>query len=780
MQQLTQKLSNGEMTVQEMPAPVLGKGMVLVKNHYSLISAGTEGSTASTARKSLIGKAKERPQQVKQVLEVLAQQGPVQTYRAVTKKLEAYSPLGYSSAGEVMAVGEGVSGFTMGDWVACAGAGYANHAEIIAVPVNLCVKIPENTDLKAASYNTLGAIALQSIRQADLRLGETCAVIGLGLLGQLTGLMLKASGVNVIGIDVSEPPVKLAQEHFAGLALTRNTPGIENQIAEYTNGLGADAVIIAAATTSTDPINFAGAIARKKGKVVILGAVPTGFERDPHWYKKELQLLMSCSYGPGRYDLNYEEKGIDYPAAYVRWTEKRNMEAFQQLLANGSINLDYLTTHEFSLQDAPKAYDMIVNKSEPYLGIILKYDTEKPVQLKNKVITGSSKPVSKINIGFIGAGSYAQGNLLPNIPQKNSDIVCKGVLTNSGTTSKRVAERFGFEFCTSNEKEILENPDINTLFIATRHDSHAEYVLKGLQAGKHIFVEKPLCLTKEELERIIEAMSLRGEAPRNEGASAKQPVEISSNRTKNNEVQRSLPRQPVGPPQKKPNEEPTANDEQIASSLPADASRNDGPKSVLMVGFNRRFSALSTTLKKQMGSGHMSMIYRVSAGHIPGDTWIQDMEIGGGRVIGEACHFIDYLTWLNGSLPVSVYASALPDAGGHNDTVNINITFANGSTGVVAYYANGPKSMPKEYIEVFHNGSSGVINNFKELRLFGKSKQKKKLLNLDKGQKQMVKQFLQSLITGKPLIPFEEIVAVTKATFAVLESIKTGQVVKID
>lgn len=713
MQQLTQKLSNGEMTVQEMPTPVLGKGMVLVKNHYSLISAGTEGSTASTARKSLLGKAKERPQQVKQVLEVLAQQGPVQTYRAVTKKLEAYSPLGYSLAGEVIAVGDGVTQFTTGDWVACAGVGFANHAEIIAVPVNLCVKLPENTDLKAASYNTLGAIALQSIRQADLRLGETCAVIGLGLLGQLTGLMLKASGVNVIGIDVSEPPVKLAQQHFAGLALTRNTPGIENQIAEYTNGLGADVVIIAAATTSTDPINFAGAIARKKGKVVILGAVPTGFERDPYWYKKELELKMSCSYGPGRYDLNYEEKGIDYPAAYVRWTEKRNMEAFQQLLAGGTMDISYLTTHEFSLEDAPKAYDMIVTKSEPYLGIILKYNTEKPVQLQNKVKTGESKPVSKINIGFIGAGSYAQGNLLPNIP-KNNDVVCKGVLTNNGTTSKRVAERFGFEFCTSNENDILENPDINTLFIATRHDSHAEYVLKGLESNKHIFVEKPLCLTLSDLEKI---------------------------RNKKYGISNNLQ---------------------------------------IMVGFNRRFSALSTILKDQIGNGPMSMIYRVNAGHIAGDTWIQDMEIGGGRIIGEACHFIDYLTWLNGSLPVSVYATALPDAGGFNDTVNINITFGNGSTGVVAYYANGPKSMPKEYIEVFHNGSSGVINNFKELRMFGKTKQKKKLLNLDKGQKIMVELFLKSILNGEPLIPFEEIYSVTKATFAVLESIKTGHVVKID
>ena len=319
MKQLTQKLSNGEILVQEVPEPVLGKGMVLVKNHYSLISPGTEGNTATTARKSLIGKAKERPQQA--------------------KKLEAYSPLGYSSAGEIIAVGEAVTQFKTGDLVACAGVGYANHAEIITVPVNLCVKLPENAKLKAASYNTLGAIALQSIRQADLRLGETCAIIGLGLLGQLTGLMLKASGVNVIGIDVSEQPVKLAQQHFAGLALTRNIPGIENQIAEYTNGLGVDAVIIAAATTSTDPINFAGTISRKKGKVVILGAVPTGFKREPHWYKRiaiaHVVLLWSRTL---RYQLR--EKRNRLSAAYVRWTENATWKPFNNSwLLNVSISV---------------------------------------------------------------------------------------------------------------------------------------------------------------------------------------------------------------------------------------------------------------------------------------------------------------------------------------------------------------------------------------------------------------------------------------------------------
>jgi len=734
MLQLTQKLSSGEMTSQQVPAPALGKDMVLVKNHYSLISAGTEGSTVNAARKSLIGKAKEKPQQVLQVLEVLKQQGPLQTYRAVTKKLEAYSPLGYSSAGEVIGVGENVTEFKTGDLVACAGAGYANHAEIVSVPVNLCVKLNKQADMKMAAYNTLGAIAMQSVRQADLRIGESCAVIGLGLLGQLTCLILKASGVRVLGIDVSSSPVDTARKHCADIAMTRDTPGIIAQILGFTGGNGADAVIIAAATDSTDPINFAGAIARKKGKVIILGAVPAAFDRDPYWYKKELELLMSCSYGPGRYDLNYEEKGIDYPLPYVRWTEKRNMEAFQQLIAEGKIDIDYLTTHEFDLIDAPKAYDMIVNKTEPYLGIIIRYDINKPVTEGKRIVINEPIPEAEINVAFIGAGSYAQGNLLPNIP-KWKIITRKGVLTNTGTTSKRVAERFDFEFCTSDENEILQNPEINTVFIATRHDSHADYVIKALKAGKNVFVEKPLCINKVELDKIIEAAQGTGRRAKGTGLRA-QSLEV-----------------------------------ELESRVPLDAHRT--PQ--LMVGYNRRFSPLSTMLKKHIGSGPMTMLYRINAGKIPADTWIQDMELGGGRIIGEACHFIDYLTWMNGSLPLSVFATALPDPEHKNDTVNINISFENGSTGIVAYYANGPKSMPKEYVEVFKSGAAGVIENFKKAMIYGRRKTSKKLFNQDKGQKQMMEQFLQSIHDGKQLIPFDEIVAVTKASFAVLESIKTGQ-----
>ena len=706
MQQLTQKLGSGDMVIQDIPYPQVGKGMVVVKNHYSIISAGTEGSTVQAARKSLIGKAKERPQQVKQVIDTLKKQGPVQTYRAVMKKLDAYSPLGYSCAGEVIEVGEGVTQFEVGDYVACAGAGYANHAEVVSVPINLCVKLDKGSSLKDAAYNTLGAISMQGVRQADMRLGETCVIIGLGLLGQLAALILKASGVNVIGVDVSENAVKQSLDNkVVDLGLVRNAPGIEEKIEQFTKGVGADTVIIAAATSSTDPINFAGAVTRKKGKVIVLGAVPTGFDRDPYWYRKELELKMACSYGPGRYDLNYEEKGIDYPVAYVRWTENRNMEAFQELLTRKRIDIGYLTTHEFKFDDAPKAFDLVVNRTEPFTGIALKYDIDKQPS-KEAIKTSETPKIGKVNISFIGAGSYAQGNLLPNIPE-SEDVQKIGVLTNTGTTSKRVAEKFKFQFCATKEEDVL-NDTTNTLFIATRHDSHGEFVIKGLKADKNIFVEKPICLKQEELDEIIEVQS------------------------KNNKA--------------------------------------------VMIGFNRRFSPLTQTIKKKFGNGPMSMIYRINAGNIPKDTWIQDMEIGGGRILGEVCHFIDYLTYVNGSEPVSLSANAVPDAHGLNDTLNILIQFKNGSTGVIGYFANGSKSLEKEYIEVFSAGTTAIINDFKELKVYGKGKpSKKKLLNQNKGQKEMVASFVNSLVKdGSSPIPFSEIVSVTKASFKVLESLKEG------
>lgn len=710
MKQLTQKLGSGEMKVQEVPIPQLGPGMVMVKNHFSIISAGTEGTTVSTARKSLLAKAKERPQQVKQVLDTLKSQGPTKTYRAVTKKLDALSPLGYSCSGEVIAIGQGVTKFSVGDLVACAGVGYANHAEIVTVPVNLCVKVHSSELMREAAYNTLGAIAIQGVRQGGLNLGESCVVVGLGLLGQLTCLLLKASGVHVIGVDISQAAVNFSlQNGSVDYAIVRNDAGIEEKIRQWTNGVGADAVIIAAGTTSLDPINFAGTIARKKGTVVALGVIPTGFNRDPHWYRKELDLKMACSYGPGRYDLDYEEKGIDYPVAYVRWTENRNMEAFQGLIGKGVIDIKYLTTHQFDFTEAPKAYDLIIDKSESFLGIALQYDIKKSINRSSLKLYDFPFIKDRVNVSFVGAGSYAQGNLLPNLPKRVGRI---GVLTNSGTTSKRVAEKFGFSIAASDESDVY-NCQTNTVFIATRHDSHGRYVIKALEAGKNVFVEKPLCLSQDELYKII------------------------------------------------------------------DASRKSERN--VMVGFNRRFAPFAKEVKNYFGDGQMSMLYRVNAGTIPKEHWLQHNEIGGGRIIGEACHFIDFLTYMNGSLPKSVTAFATDDSENLLDTVNLSIKFDNGSIGVISYYSNGNKGIPKEYIEINASGSTAIINDFKELNIHGNGKPiKKKSMNQNKGQKAMIESFVDSIENEGVLpIKMEETFYTTLATFKAMESLRSNGEVKM-
>ncbi len=717
MHQLAQKLKDGTMNIIEAPVPAPALGTVLIKNHYSLISAGTEGSTVKAARKSLIGKAKERPQQVKQVLDVLKSQGPVQTYRAVMKKLDAFSPLGYSCVGEVIGLGNDITSFQIGDFAACGGL-TACHAEIVAVPVNLCVKLPPDTDMKQAAYNTLGAIALQGVRQADLRLGETCAVIGLGLLGQLTCLLLRASGIRVIGIDVSPSMADMAAKHCADISLTRNETGILGRIEQFTNGIGCDAVIITAATDSSDPINFAGAVARKRGTVVVVGAVPTGFDRDPHYYRKELQVRMSCSYGPGRYDPNYEEKGQDYPVGYVRWTENRNMQAFQELIASQKIDVSFLTTHTFKLDEAPAAYDMIVNRSEASVGILIEYDRDKLHDIRtSKVFLKQNLhyPPSSVSVGFIGAGSYAQSHLLPNIP-KSEKILLKGVMTATSASARSAGERFGFEFCTGNAGDIIDNDAVNTVFIATRHNTHAHYVKQALQAGKHVFVEKPLCLTNQELEELSEIYN------------------------------------------------------------------KQESQAILMVGYNRRFAPLTKMIKDEFREGPMSMTYRINAGSIPSDSWIQDAEIGGGRIIGEVCHFVDFLTYINGSLPVSVYASAMTEPHHLNDTVTVTLTYQNGSIGTISYFANGDKSLPKERVEIYANGCTAVLDDFKQLNIYANGKKKeKKLLNQDKGQKAEVKQFIDALLNGKgEMIPFGEIYSASRVTFAVIESIQRGEMIKMN
>ncbi len=714
MRQLTQKLKKGKIEIRDVPLPALPAGSILVRNHFSLISAGTEGSTVATARMSLLGKAKARPQQAKQVIEVLRSQGPVQTYRTVTKKLDAYSPLGYSCAGEIIGLGEGVREFHIGDRVACAG-NTASHAEIVAIPVNLAVKLNKDADLKFAAFNALGAIAMQGVRRAEMAIGETCVVIGLGLIGQLTGMLLRASGVRVIGVDVDPMAVKSAKEQACDHAWGRKAPGLSKKINQLTGGMGVDAVIIAAGTSSLDPINFAGEICRKRGKVVIVGAVPTGFERDPHYYRKELDLRMSCSYGPGRYDLNYEEKGIDYPSAYVRWTEKRNMESFQRLIENGQLNMAGLVTHVFEFEKAADAYELILNKTEPFLGMLLEYEIDVTKQAQPRIEVNQTQSTAQNGISFIGAGSYAQSFLLPNLA-KEKGVTNRGVATNSGTTSRRVADQYGFSFCTDKPEEILADDETTTIFIATRHDSHADFVLKGLKADKHVYVEKPLCLTSDELVDIEKAYQ----------------------KTKG--------------------------------------------KRQLMVGFNRRFAPLATKIKSVLSDGPMSIVYRVNAGAIPLDSWIQDMEVGGGRIIGEACHFIDLITYLTGSKPIQVYASALGNAGDTEDIVTINLEFENGSIGTVHYFSNGAKSLAKEYVEVFQNGCSYIIDDFRQsIWHTGSSKPAvHKGMSQNKGQAEMVSQFMEKIRTGgEPLISFEEIYAVSAATLAAVASLRNHLPVKI-
>ena len=720
MEQLTQKLKNGAMQVLEVPTPALRPGTVLVKNHYSLVSAGTEASTVKAARKGYLGKALERPQQARQVLDSIKTQGLVQTYRAVMKRLDAYSPLGYSCAGEVIACAPEVKGLRAGDLVSCGGL-TASHAEVVCVPANLVVALKLGADLKQAVYNTLGAIALQGVRQADLRLGESCAVIGLGLIGQLTALLLRASGVRVVGVDIAAAMVDMAAGHCLDFGLARDDGGIEEKVSRFTDGLGCDAIIITAASDSLDPINFAGAISRKRGTVVVVGAVPTGFDREPHFYRKELQLRMSCSYGPGRYDPLYEEKGIDYPAAYVRWTEKRNMEAFQDLLHAGRLDVSYLTTHVFPLAEAPAAYEMLMAKKEPFAGILIEYDqarstAAKTTRVQLKVAASRSRN-AQIGIGFIGAGSYAQSHLLPNLP-KDGRVALRGVMTTTGTSSRSVGERFGFEYCTSDASEILQDETIDAVFIASRHDSHAEYVMQALQAGKHVFVEKPLCLTEGELNSI-------------------------------SELYESL--------------------QTAAQSAP-----------LLMVGYNRRFSPFAQMIRKEIGPGPMAMLYRVNAGAVPLDSWIQDTETGGGRIIGEVCHFIDFLTFINGSLPVSVYACAMSAPPGLADTLTISLSYENGSIGSIAYFANGNRTLPKERIEIFSNSIAAVLEDYRILTFFQNRKKENKVGSQDKGQTDEVKAFLEAIISRKEeVIPFREIISTALATFKTIESLESRNRVQV-
>ena len=709
MKQVIQNFKSGKLYVDEVPVPSIHKGMVLVANKFSLISAGTEKSTVKIGKANLLGKAQQRPDLVAQVIQNIKKEGLNATINKVQTKLDSPKALGYSTSGTVLSSMDSDSQFKPGDRVACAGQDYASHAELVAVPQNLVAKIPENVSFEEASFTTLGAIALQGVRQAAPTIGQNICVIGLGLLGQLTCQLLRANGCNVFGIDISDKLVSLAKEISVDCAVLRNDKSLLIQTESFTRGHGFDAVIITAATRSNDPIELSAEIARKKGKIVVVGSVKMDVPRDPHFYRKELDLKMSCSYGPGRYDVNYEEKGYDYPYAYVRWTEKRNMEAFLSLLSKKTLNVQPLITHVFDITQAEQAYDIVLGKTDQfYTAVLLKY-TER-VNANLSKVTLSSPVLSQLNVGFIGAGSFAQNYLIPYVKKENSTSL-HTVTTLKGITSKNVANKFGFSHASSNQEDVLSNDSINTVFIATPHNSHAELVIKSIEANKHVFVEKPLAINLEELEKI--------------------KICVETGKTK------------------------------------------------LLVGFNRRFSPISNHIKKKFKEISEPKIIniRVNAGHLPKEHWSQQDDVGGGRIIGEVCHFIDLIQYFTDDQPVRVYAdrlSTLTNTTKNDDNIVVTLGMSDGSVGVITYVANGDKSLPKEYIEVFAGGVVGVIENFRSGFIYDKNK-RNKLKYKGKGYAEEVRSFLDSIKNNKSVpISFESIYLTTLTSFKILDSLTTG------
>lgn len=731
MKQVLQNYKTGQLSVEEVPMPAVNPGGVLVKNAYSLISAGTERSSVELARKSLLGKAKSRPEDLRRVIQLAKKQGVWNAYKTALARLETPTPLGYSSSGIVMEGGAGVKEFKPGDRVACAGGGYASHAEVVFVPKNLCAYVPEEVPLDWASFTTLCAIALQGVRQADIRVGEHCAVIGLGLLGQSTVQLLKASGCRVIGIDIDKEKVELAKTCGADDAVLRSGD-VENSIDAFTGGHGVDVVIITAATASNDPLILAPQIARDRAKVVLVGAAKIDFPREPY-YRKELSFILARSYGPGRYDTQYEEGGVDYPIGYVRWTEKRNMEAVLNLMAEKKLDMTPLISHRLKIEDAQKAYDMVLGKTEEkFLGILFEYDLAKEhttkiiIKEKKAVVSGlnqrsgaGSRPISAIGLGFIGVGNFARSFLLPHI----KDVNCVGVADVQGATAQMVAKKYGYSYCTSDYKELLSDETINTICIATRHNLHAQLIIESLKAGKNVYCEKPLCLNKEELKTI---------------------VEVHNSMTQ-------LPNGTITP--------------------------------ILMVGFNRRFAPLILRARQFLTKkiGPYLINYRINAGMLPPDHWLLDVKQGGGRIIGEVCHFVDVISYFTQAQLVSVYAESLDDSQtAAQDNIVATLKYDDGSVGSIAYFAIGDKDFPKERVEVFGDNKVCVIDDFKELILSSRGKQKRTKASQDKGYANEIEALFSAIKQGTQApIPFSSIIETTLATFAINESIRLGKAVSI-
>jgi predicted dehydrogenase/threonine dehydrogenase-like Zn-dependent dehydrogenase len=721
MRQIIQSYKTGELNLVEVPVPSLKSGGILVRNVNSLVSAGTEKLMISLAKKSIIGKAKARPDLVKQMINKVKSDGLMEVYRQAMSRLDSPVLLGYSSAGYVEQVGKNVDEFNKGDRVACTGSGYASHAEMVYVPKNLVVKIPDGVSYEESAFVALGAIALHAVRCADVSLGENVAVIGLGLLGLITVQLLNASGCKVFGIDHSENRMNLAQQLGAKKCVASNE-NTQREINIFTNGNGVDSVIIFASTESNQPIELAADIARERANIVVPGMVGLNIPREV-FYHKELKLVVSRSSGPGKYDPNYEERGNDYPISYVRWTEQRNMNQFLELVADGKVKLDELVTHRFNIENALSAYEMIMENTEPYIGVLLSYDNTPKHNLNTKVIIEKKrkehKVKSEIGVGLIGAGQYANGTLIPSLKKVDLPISLIGVATASGSSGNHVAKKFGFDYCTTDYKQLLADENIDVILIATRHNLHAPMTIEALKAGKHVYCEKPLVLREDELNDLTNVYEGLADKP------------------------------------------------------------------VLMVGFNRRFSKHITRIKEFVDSTNERPVinYRINAGFIPKDTWVQDPEIGGGRIIGEVCHFIDVSSFIADSPVKEVFASELVTPGDYNrDNISITLKFANGAQAIINYLSNGSKLVPKEYIEIFCGGGVAICDNFKKTEIIQKYKKIKirNWFSYDKGFQAELESFKEAIISkGANPIPFSSILNTTRTTFKILESININGVISV-
>ena len=680
-------------------------------NRCSLISAGTEMATVRTAQKSLIGKALDRPDMTRKVIDSIRKNGLSETLRMVLDRLDSPAALGYSCAGTVLAAGDRVEGFATGDRVACAGQNYASHAGVVSVPKHLCVAIPAGVDFEEAACVALGAIALQGVRQAEPHLGDRVAVIGLGLLGQLTVQLLKASGCLVLASDVDPARLELAKTFGADMSAPPDL--LPEAAASFSRRRGVDATLITASTKENGPVEVAGEISRRKGRVVIVGAVGMTLPREPY-YKKELDLRFSTSYGPGRYDGQYEEKGHDYPYGYVRWTEQRNMDAFLTLVQQGKVNVKRLITHRYAIDRAEEAYGMMTAGKESYLGILITYP-EEASPASRRVVTVRSRPSSGgITLALIGAGNHVKDRLLPPLSSMK-EVRIQAVCTGRGPQAKALAEKTGAAYCTTDYHELLADDAVTAVLIGTRHDLHGPLVLASLEAGKHVFVEKPLCLTGEELDRIAGLYAAKSQ----EGLH-------------------------------------------------------------LMVGFNRRFSPHAEEAKAFVRDRRnpLVMIYRVNAGALPPEHWTQDPDTGGGRIVGEACHFVDYLQFLCGAPPVSVHARRIGahDSGITDDQSILSFAFGDGSIGTVVYAAGGEGGVAKERFELFGDGKALIMDDFVRSEFYaGGRKRAFTTRGRDKGFQAEMAHFIRSLTEGKePAIPFDEIHAVTRACLLAMESLRTG------